>query len=511
MRGLNRVGRQGRVVVTEIGRQVVRVSSFFLKEIWAAIRQPRLILSVVLGPFLILAAFGLGYKGQTPELRTTITLPSDPRYPEDPAAYRDLFSSVFVLERVTRDRPEAEAALAAGQTQVLVIVPEEPDEQVLDGKHAQFEVLFNESDPLQAAWVRYFATVAVGELNRRVLAGFVGNGQEPARELAGVANQVRGQADGLEGDLQSGNVVQAGARVLALRQTLVAARSTPAFSPILAIAGDQADPIAPIEQDLAAIEQGLAAGQVNTPEQLARAQRLRASSQQLEVQAARLTDIPPDVLVAPFTVQARNTVPIEPTAIAYFTPAVIALLLQHIAVSLSSLSMVRDRLLGAMDVYRVAPIGPLEVLLGKSLSYGLLLSIVAALLVVLINRGLNVPILGDIRWVAAALGVTLFASLGMGFFISALAQTETQAVQIAMLILLCSIFFGGFFLALSTLWPWVHTISYALPVTYGAIDLRDVMLRGVPPNPLMLWAPALLGLVLYALAAWSVSRDMATQ
>ncbi|MBA2447290.1 MAG: hypothetical protein H0V51_04620, partial [Chloroflexi bacterium] len=46
----------------EVGQQIVRISSFFLKELWAALRQPKLILSVVLGPFLILATFGIGYR-----------------------------------------------------------------------------------------------------------------------------------------------------------------------------------------------------------------------------------------------------------------------------------------------------------------------------------------------------------------------------------------------------------------------------------------------------------------
>src|SRR4051794_39061353 len=134
------------------------MSSFFFKEIWAAVRQPRLIFSVLLGPFLILAAFGIGYKGQTPELDTLLALPNDARLSDDPEAYRDLFSSVFILRGVTRDRQAAEDALARGKTDVVVIVPEQPDQTVLSGEHAQFDVLFREIDPLQAAWVRYFST-----------------------------------------------------------------------------------------------------------------------------------------------------------------------------------------------------------------------------------------------------------------------------------------------------------------------------------------------------------------
>jgi ABC-2 type transport system permease protein len=296
-----------------------------------------------------------------------------------------------------------------------------------------------------------------------------------------------------------------------MRQALQAARSSPIYSTVSALGGNQSDPLAPAEQEVAGIEAGLARGEVNTPDQLARAQRLQQSSRKMEQDAQQVTQVPPDVLAAPFSVKATNTVPAEPTAIGYFTPAVVALLLQHIAVSLSSLSMVRDRLLGAMEVYRVAPVMPFEIIVGKSVSYGLLLALVATILMVLVNQLLGVPILGDLRWAALSLGLLLFSSLGVGFFIAGLAETETQAVQLAMLVLLASIFFGGFFLALDTLWEPVRVISYVLPVTHGAQNLREVMLRGAAPDPITLAALAVIGVVSYGLASLELSRRMATQ
>ena len=494
-----------------LGRGVIRTSSFFFKEIWAAVRQPKLALSVLLGPFLILAAFGIGYRGQTPQLDTVLVLPDDPRLTEDPAAYREMFSSVFTLQGVTRDRATAEDALIRRQTDVVVIVPDQAEQTVLNGSHARFDVLFREIDPLQAAWVRYFATVAVQELNRRVLADLLGNSREPLDRAAQASGQVREQSDALAADLQRGDPIAAAGRVVAMRQALQAARSAPGYSVISAMGGRQADPLAPAETELSAIEADLARRQVNTPDQLARARRLQTVSRQLEQEALQATRVPPDVLAAPFSVQASNTVPAEPTAIGFFAPAVVALLLQHIAVSLSSLSMVRDRLLGATEVYRVAPVTPFEIILGKTLSYGLLLAVVGAALFFLVNRLLGVPMLGELRWVAVALGLLLFSSLGLGFFIAGLAETETQAVQLAMLVLLASIFFGGFFLALDTLWEPVRAISYVLPVTVGSIDLRDVMLRGAAPEPLSLAALGLIGVVCYLAASFELSRRMATQ
>ena len=60
------------------------------------------------------------------------------------------------------------------------------------------------------------------------------------------------------------------------------------------------------------------------------------------------------------------------------------------------------------------------------------------------------------------LALLLFLVARARFFIAGLALAETQAVQLAMLVLLASIFFGGFFLPLDTLWGPIRAISYLL-------------------------------------------------
>ena len=223
----------------DLGKGVIRTSSFFFKEIWSAVRQPRLIFSVLLGPFLILAAFGIGYRGQTPQLDTLLVLPpNEPRLSDDPAAYQDLFSSVFILKGVTRDQQSARDALNRGQVDVVVQVPERPDQTILSGEHAQFEVFFREIDPLQAAWVRYFSTVAVQEVNRRVLADLLTQTRQPLDEAAQVSGQLNEQSNALASDLQRGDGASAAARVVTMRQALQAARQAPGYSAISALGGN---------------------------------------------------------------------------------------------------------------------------------------------------------------------------------------------------------------------------------------------------------------------------------
>ena len=57
---------------------VIRVLAFVRKELFGALRQPRLILSLVFGPFLILALFGLGFNSQS-QYRTELVIPKPSR------------------------------------------------------------------------------------------------------------------------------------------------------------------------------------------------------------------------------------------------------------------------------------------------------------------------------------------------------------------------------------------------------------------------------------------------
>jgi ABC-2 type transport system permease protein len=81
----------------------------------------------------------------------------------------------------------------------------------------------------------------------------------------------------------------------------------------------------------------------------------------------------------------------------------------------------------------------------------------------------------------------VLASLGIGFVVSAHARSESQAVQLSMLVLLLSVFFSGFFLPLDSFIPAVRWVSFLLPLTYAILGFQSIMLRGQPPEP-MVWA-----------------------
>ena len=187
----------------------------------------------------------------------------------------------------------------------------------------------------------------------------------------------------------------------------------------------------------------------------------------------------------------------------FFTPAVIILLLQHLAVTFSALTIVREQRSGSIELFRISPLSSFETLLGKYLSYLIFGTILGGLITATVILALKVPMLGS--WVnyAIVLLTLLFTALGFGFLISLLAKTEMQAVQYAMLLLLGSVFFSGFFLDLRNLWEPVRVVSYLLPATYAIQLLQDIMLRGNALDPLMFIGLLGIGILMFFIA-WNM-------
>jgi ABC-2 type transport system permease protein len=187
---------------------------------------------------------------------------------------------------------------------------------------------------------------------------------------------------------------------------------------------------------------------------------------------------------------------------------VVALLLQHLLITFAALSLVRERTSGTMELFRVAPITALETLLGKYLSYMVVAVLLASAITALVVFALGVPMLGDWRNYALVLLALMFTALGIGFIISLISETTSQAVQFSMLVLLFSIFFSGFFLDLRLMWQGIRFLSYLIPVTYAMQMLQEIMFRANPITPLLMGGLVGFGVVLFIISWFLLGRQM---
>ena len=192
--------------------------------------------------------------------------------------------------------------------------------------------------------------------------------------------------------------------------------------------------------------------------------------------------------------------------VVFFAPAVLSLLIQQLAITLASLGLVREQQMGAFEMFRVSPLRFSQILLGKALAY-IVFSGASGVILTLLLTLLKVPFPHFPLHFLATLILLATASVGIGFLISALSRTDSQAVQLTMLVLLLSIFFTGFFLPITGFrWP-ALIIALLIPMSYAVESFQYLLLAGDLPNGGNLVALAVVALLAYGMVLLIMKRQ----
>lgn len=427
-------------------KYLIRISAFLNKELTEIFRQPKLILTLVLGPFLIMLLFGVAYPNQTRTLKTTFVTTDPVSFQKEMDAFAQSYNSIIFDYIIENDKEKALAELALNQTDLVIVVPDATFESIENDQQAEFLVYHNEVDPFQVGYIQSIARIYVDEVNRQFLKSATAQGQTDS------------------GVLQN-NLKTAIIKTQTLRQSIPA--------------GDvkAATQAADLEKDLTTLDENLTV----------------------------FRSLTPGVLVSPFSAKVFGLFGDPLTVTMFFVPAVIVLLLQHVSITFASLSIVRETYSGIMELFKIAPLTAFETLVGKYLSYLFFEIILAGVITALAVWILKIPIVGNLLDYALAVFVLLFASLGVGFLISLISETDTQAVQYSMLLLLASIFFSGFFMDLRLMRESITVLAWSLPATYGIRMLQDIMLRGSSIPQVVFLGIASIGILLF-LIDWALLR-----
>jgi len=481
--------------VSAIGvvRRPTQIAGFLRKEMIDIGRQPRLVLMLVLGPFLILLAFGLGYRQSPDPYRTLFVTPAGSPIAERVEGYAAELGQFVRYEGTTDDAAAARARLDRGDVDVVVQFPADPLATVLAGQRAPITVLHTRLDPIEQTAIDFASRLAVDEINSQVLASIVTEGQQTARPLGDVFATASTAVAAVDDAVGRGDPAGANQAATDLAAQLAQLRTTlqrtvgiadqlveKAPETLAGPATTASDSLAQVESRVAGLQSALAAG-----DGAAASQRLAEIDQTLATVHTNFdafTTVEAGVLVRPFSAQIETSGGGIGTITDFYAPAAVVLLVQQFGVAFGALTFVRERALGTVEMYQAGPVSAGPLLIGKYLGYFLIGGAVAALLMELVVLLLDVPLEGSIAAVAVVLGLTLLGSVGLGFLISLGSRNDTQAVQYAMVVLLASLFFSGFFLATERLSYPAHIISWLLPATFGISLLRDVMLRGTDPD-----------------------------
>lgn len=490
-------------------RRIVRTGAFVRKEIMQVIRQPGLMISLVLGPFLILLAFGSGLREEDPAVRTIFVVPEGSDVEGEVRQFAEAQSERLTIEGVQHDEEDALNRLRRGDVQMVLVFPEDAEQTVRSGAQAEVNVYHDQIDPLETQAIQLFTRTGVDEVNKQVLRELVRTGQQESVDVQQRLDAAKASVAALEQQVASGEQAD---QQLQIAQGDLAGLAL-ALGPSLAVLGgieqttgpgDSAallDAYASLTESSDALNRSSSASAVDRQEISQLSQDLNTLDSELET----FQSLSPDVIVSPFEGTTQRIAGEDVQLVAFYAPAVLALLVQHMVVTFVGLSIVRERELGTNELFRAAPVTTAELVIGKYVAFFLMGAVIAAALTAGLVFGLGVPMVGSWAVVVTTVALLLLASTGLGFLLALAAGSDSQAVQYAMLVLLASIFFSGFLLSLERFRPVLVWIARVLPVTSGVVLLRDAMLRGQLIQPLYLPLLAMLAVALFV-ASWRLYK-----
>jgi len=162
----------------------------------------------------------------------------------------------------------------------------------------------------------------------------------------------------------------------------------------------------------------------------------------------------------------------------FFLPGLTAVLLLNVTTFLTAFSIVREKERGTLEQLFVTPVRPMGLLLGKLLPYLGIGFFELCMILVFMRFVFQVPIHGNVFLLAFLSLPYIFVSLSLGILISSKANSQGEAIQLAFLTILPSIFFSGYIFPRETMPIIFYVISFFVPATYFIDITRGIILRG---------------------------------
>ena len=195
-------------------------------------------------------------------------------------------------------------------------------------------------------------------------------------------------------------------------------------------------------------------------------------SQKIIIQKTNLKNLPYDIRVRPWY---------NPDGISAFfmVPAILGIIVTMTMVLMTSMGIVREREKGTLEQLIVTPVKSYELMLGKIIPYialGYIQITVALLVGVLVFK---VPVRGSLLELYILTLFFITASLGLGIFISTIAKTQMQAIQMSFFVILPSILLSGFMFPREAMPLIIQYIGDLIPLTFYLTIIRGIALKGI--------------------------------
>lgn len=195
----------------------------------------------------------------------------------------------------------------------------------------------------------------------------------------------------------------------------------------------------------------------------------------------------------------------------WFTvPSIIALLMTVTGLMVTGLSIARERELATFDQVLVSPLTAPEILIGKAVPALMIGGAQAVFFVFVAVIILGIPFKGSLLLLFFSLGVFVLAITGIGLFISAVSQTQQQAILGAFAFLSPAVLLSGFASPVDTMPRWLQVVAEANPLKHFMIVARGLFLKSMPADLVLAntWPLAVIAAATLTAAALAFGRKL---
>lgn len=163
-----------------------------------------------------------------------------------------------------------------------------------------------------------------------------------------------------------------------------------------------------------------------------------------------------------------------------FVPAIMGMLLMLVCAMMTSISIVREKERGTMEVLLVSPVRPLMVIIAKAVPYLVLAFAILVVILLMAHYVLDVPLVGSLFWIIAVSTLYILLALSLGLLISNVARTQLVALLLsAMVLLMPVVMLSGMMFPVESMPQVLQWAAAVVPPRYYIDAMRKLMIMGV--------------------------------
>ncbi len=164
-----------------------------------------------------------------------------------------------------------------------------------------------------------------------------------------------------------------------------------------------------------------------------------------------------------------------------FVPGLMGLIIILICAMMTSISIVREKETGTMELLLVSPLKPLTIILSKMVPYMLLSLVNYTTILVLANTLLDVPVMGSLIVLTLLSVIYIVVALALGLMISTKTESQMAAMLGSGMVLMVPVmFFSGLMFPVESMPKIFQVISCIVPARWYVIAVKKLMIEGLP-------------------------------